>query len=225
MPAHNILEYCMADVGCVNYSSKICTMKRFAIITVLSFIFLSVNGKSPIKVEVLERNKVVQKIQPFSNVSWCYYTFETLEKDYEVMYANHETIQLDSLPPYGFINKGHQTFMHEFICYLHGSEKQFIYTPEGFSDFLGTIDNIEEAMLYLESQELEYIFYTYNVKTKSLYLVYNETPKYFILHAKFVPWIKQNTSIDDENEFITEKEKKDFKIELNKKTKEIKIIE
>ena len=200
-------------------------MRNVHLIIILCFVFLSLNGQTNMRIKISERNRLVQKIIPFAKVNWCYYKSETFKIESELIFSSGEVITLDTVPPHGFINKGHHSFTHEFITYMIDSTKHIVYTPDSFSDFLGKIDNVEEAILYLESQELEYVFYQYEPETQSFKVVYDESSIQIVLQARFVPWIKQNTSIYYPDEELSELEKKTFEIVLNKNTKKIKIKE
>ena len=163
-------------------------------------------------------------ITPNTNIRWSYYETDIIDNSSNLIYSKGEVISLDSIPSTGFISRCTHWPCYEIILCEKDSEKITISTPNEFSAFIGTINNIGEAILYLESKtNLEYVFYNWDEELKLSFVEHKESRNFFHIKSSFCSLGEQYSSLDDSSIAEEDKQKDNFELRIDKKSKELKI--
>ncbi len=203
-------------------------MIREILICIYFFIAISnIDSQSNIKTFVInEPKQLIKEIVPFEDIDWSYFEinggFENEDYSCKIIFSSGEPITIDSIPKTGFINRCLDEFCPEIISYRKDAKQIYVDTPEKLSSFIGYLDNVEETIIYLQTQKLEYSIYKYEANSNASHINYIESDDYYIFESYFHPYSEQYSSIIDKLE-VTEKDKDMVHIRISRKTKEIKI--
>jgi len=171
-----------------------------------------------------DRIELIESISPDIDTKWSYYETDIIDNSSKLIYCNGDALKLDTIPAIGFIDRCTHWPCYEIILYEKDSARITISTPEDFSAFIGTIDNIGEAILYLESKtDLDYVFYNWDEKLKLSFVEYKQSRKYIYIKYSFCPLSDQYSSLDDSLNVEEDKQKDYFELRIERKSKKVKI--
>lgn len=128
-------------------------LKISFIVTMFNF-FACSNGYKKIPDRFDDPDNLIKMVHPDKDYTYWQFCKWPAEKDSVIFSSGKNPANIRFDPPYGGLFTGCMPAMcYKYISYVYKGKIGYVNTPEQLEQFLGRIDNLEEALLLARSAE------------------------------------------------------------------------
>jgi len=134
-------------------SIRVICLKISFIITTFNF-FACSNGYKKIPDGFDDPDNLIKMVHPDKDYTYWQFCKWPAEKDFVIFSSGKNPGNITFDPPFGGLFTGCMPAMcYKYISYIYKGKIGYVNTPEQLKQFLGRIDNLEEALLLARSAE------------------------------------------------------------------------